>query len=68
MRINWEESFVRVLETCKQGLGGFQWMKIWTQASNVCLQPKRPEVNWNASKEEWPAGRGRRLAPSTLPL
>jgi len=32
------------------------------------LEPKRPMVPWAASKEGWPAGKGRGLSLSTLPL
>jgi len=34
-------------------------MRSSTWASNVCLQPRKPTVSWAASKEAWPAGRGR---------
>jgi len=37
----------------------------WTWASSVRLQPGRPTITWAALKEEWPAGRGRWLSPST---
>ena len=35
------------------------WMKSWTSASNICLQPRRPTVPWAASKELLTAGQGR---------
>ena len=38
-----------------------QLMKDWRWASNVCLQPRRSTVSWVASREVWPAGRGRWL-------
>ena len=44
---------------------GHWWMKIWTWASNVCLQPIKPIFLWTASKEARPAGQGRRF--SSLP-
>jgi len=33
--------------------------------SNVLSQPRRPTVSWAASREAWPAGRGRCLCPAT---
>ena len=36
--------------------------------SVYALQPGRPKVSWAASKEEWPAGKGRALSSSPLPL
>jgi len=33
---------------------------------NMCLQPRRPNVSWAASRELWPAGQGRGFCPSTL--
>ena len=45
---------------------GCWWVKSWTWASNVCLQPRKPTVSWAASKEAWPAGRGRWFWPSAL--
>ena len=47
---------------------GCWWMKNWIWASNVCLQPRKPIASWAASKEAWPAGRGRWFSPSTLLL
>ena len=32
----------------------------------TCLQPRRPTISWDASKEAWPAGWGRWFCPSTL--
>jgi len=40
---------------------GYWWMKSWTWATNVRMQPRRPTVSWAASKAAWPAGRGRWL-------
>ena len=33
---------------------------------NVRLRPRKPNVSWGASKEGWPAGRGRWFCSSTL--
>lgn len=41
------------------------WMKKWTWANNVCLWPRKQSISWAASKEGWPAGRGRR-SPTLL--
>ena len=38
---------------------GSWWMRSWTRASSVSLQPGRPTVFWAVLKKEWPAGRGR---------
>jgi len=38
---------------------GYWWMRSSTRASNVRLQPRKPTVSWAASREVWPAGRGR---------
>lgn len=35
----------------------------WWTKSSVLLQPRKPLISWDASKEGWPAGRGRGLAP-----
>jgi len=47
---------------------GSWWMKIWIQSSSVHLQPGRPTVSWAASKDNCPAGKGKWLSPTTLPL
>lgn len=38
---------------------GYWWIKDWTRASNVGLQPRRPIVSWAAFKGVQPAGQGR---------
>jgi len=45
-----------------------QPMKCWTWISSVPLQSRKPTVCKATSKERWPAGRGRWLSLSTLPL
>ena len=47
---------------------GYRWMKNWTQANNVRLQPWKPTLSWAASKEVWPVGRVRWFCPLTLAL
>ena len=37
----------------------YWWMATWTGADSVPSQPRKPTVSWTASKEVWPAGRGR---------
>ena len=34
-------------------------------SGNVCLQAWKPTISWAASREAWPAGRGRWFCPST---
>ena len=43
------------------------WMKSWSWASSMYLEPRRPSVSWDTSKKGWPARRGRWLSLSTLP-
>ena len=45
---------------------GYWWMKSWTQASNVRLQPRMPTISWAASRAAWPAGQGSGFCPCTL--
>ena len=42
---------------------GYQWMKNWMWADNVCAQPRMPVASWAVSKEV-SAGRGRWFCPS----
>jgi len=46
---------------------GYWWMKNSTRATNVRSQPRRPTVSRAASREAWPAGRGRGFC-SSAPL
>ena len=46
----------------------FSWTESWTWASGTHLQPRKPTMSWVVSRERGPAGRGRCLLPSTLPL
>ena len=46
---------------------GYWWVKSWIWATSVSSQPRRPTVSWAASKEAWPAGRGRWFCSSALP-
>ena len=43
-------------------------MNCSTWAISVCLHPRRPAASQDSSKDEWLAGRGRWLFPSTLLL
>ena len=45
---------------------GYWWMKSWTWADNVHLQPRKPAIFWAVSREAWPAGQGRSFCSSTL--
>ena len=42
--------------------------KSLTGVGSVHLQPGRPTASWAASTEGWPAGRGKGLSNSALPL
>ena len=46
---------------------GAKLMKSWTWADNMRSQPRMPtSVPWAASREAWPAGRGRGFCPFTV--
>jgi len=60
----WVENGLRA--ALRRRTWGCQLIRSSTWLSNVCSQPRRPTVSWAASREAWPAGRGRGLCPSTL--
>jgi len=51
---------------CQKSTWRNWWMASWTWASNLPLPPRKPTVSWTASKEAWPAGRGRQSCLSVL--
>jgi len=62
---DWENTLRAALQ---RRTWGSWWMKRWTWASREHLQHGKPTASWVALKKGWPAGRGRRLSPSILPL
>ena len=48
-----------VRATLRRRTKGYWWMKSWTWATTVRLQPRRSPASSAASKEAWPAGWGR---------
>ena len=51
-----------------KGTCGFWWIRNWTWASNVTLQPRKAIISWTASKGVWSADRGGWFWPSALHL
>ena len=44
---------------------GYWWMKHWTWANNVHLQPRKPTIYWAPWNKAWPTGYGRWFCPCT---
>ena len=64
------ETVLRHIENKRAALSRRTW-EYWLTRSSTCLsrvhlQPRRPTVSCAASKEGWPAGRGRWFCPSAL--
>ena len=66
MYTNWEKNSLKVALLRRTQVSWLTKNLMW--ASSVHLQSRKQMVSWIPSEEQWSAGTGKWLSPSTLPL